>query len=325
MKDGQTHAFPAAFMRQDVEELERFPNEETMRIKLDFVRRQSPDSLSVMELKSPIELRIAEKMLTFPKLGGPEWGIKLSTEFHMTNDSYLFRSSPGPGRLPLYEGKMMHQFTHQWSAGRYFVDEAEARHSLIRKGVDDEGQVLDYQQYCLGYRDIASSTNERSLIATILPKFTFKGNKVPIVTTKMASLDLLYLCGVLNSYCTDWHVRQRITSTLNFFYLYQTPAPLRLENVKVSNIAARLICTTSEYADLWQEVEGTTWSLDQVATKETERNQLRAQLDAQVAKLYGLTEEEFVYILSTFPIVDKDQKLATINAFRDLANNKVNL
>ncbi|MEG4235939.1 Eco57I restriction-modification methylase domain-containing protein [Microcoleus sp. Pol11C3] len=44
-KGDQTEGFPAVFMRHDVKELIQFPNVDTPIIKLDFLRRLSPDSL----------------------------------------------------------------------------------------------------------------------------------------------------------------------------------------------------------------------------------------------------------------------------------------
>lgn len=38
-----------------------------------------------------------------------------------------------------------------------------------------------------------------------------------------------------------------------------------------------------------------------------ERQFLRARLDALVARVYGLTAPEFAYILTTFPLLDRDQ------------------
>jgi hypothetical protein len=40
------------------------------------------------------------------------------------------------------------------------------------------------------------------------------------------------------------------------------------------------------------------------------------ELDAIIAHLYGLTDEEFAYILTTFPLVSDDIKTATLEAFR---------
>ncbi|CCI01054.1 MAG: hypothetical protein O9324_01260 [Microcystis sp. LE19-84.1B] len=55
-------------------------------------------------------------MSRFPLLGEtlPDTGnLKLTQELQMTNDSHLFKTEPAKGRLPLWEGKMIHQFTHR--------------------------------------------------------------------------------------------------------------------------------------------------------------------------------------------------------------------
>ena len=63
---------------------------------------------------------------------GNPWGVKFSTMFHMSNDSKLFRTREqleadgwvlegnhfvrdDDRYLPLYEGKMIHQFDHRWA------------------------------------------------------------------------------------------------------------------------------------------------------------------------------------------------------------------
>src|SRR5260370_42513653 len=55
------------------------------------------------------------------------------------------------------------------------------------------------------------------------------------------------------------------------------------------------------------------------ATKPGERARLRAELDGIIAHLYGLTEEEFTHILSTFPLVEQSAKDAALDAYRVLA------
>jgi predicted HTH transcriptional regulator len=54
-------------------------------------------------------------------------------------------------------------------------------------------------------------------------------------------------------------------------------------------------------------------------TDEKERAKLRAELDGMIAHLYGVTEEEFAYILTTFPIVPQPVKDAALAAYRELA------
>lgn len=56
-------------------------------------------------------------------------------------------------------------------------------------------------------------------------------------------------------------------------------------------------------------------------TDPQERAQLRAELDGMIAHIYGLTEAEFAYVLSTFPLVAEPVKAAALNAFRDIEGN----
>jgi hypothetical protein len=80
--------------------------------------------------------------------------------------------------------------------------------------------------------------------------------------------------------------------------------------------AAKLICISPEFSELWEEVMKSKWDITLVTTDVDERNSLRSELDSIVACVYGLTEYEFEYILSTFPIVPVAQKQATLAAFR---------
>lgn len=43
-----------------------------------------------------------------------------------------------------------------------------------------------------------------------------------------------------------------------------------------------------------------------------------------IAHLYGITESEFAYILTTFPIVPEPVKLAALNAYRDVKLGLIN-
>ena len=80
--------------------------------------------------------------------------------------------------------------------------------------------------------------------------------------------------------------------------------------------AARLICSTQEFNNLAKEAG--IGSHKQGVTDAVERARLRAELDGLVAHLYGLTEAEFAYILTTFPLVKEPVKIAAQNAYRDV-------
>ena len=92
--------------------------------------------------------------------------------------------------------------------------------------------------------------------------------------------------------------------------------PISYRRNKVPVLAARLICTAPEFDALARQV-GLKSHKDGV-TDPQQRAKLRAQLDALIAHLYGLTEKEFTHILTTFPLVPQETKDAALAEFRKM-------
>jgi hypothetical protein len=320
-KGGATQTFPAAFMRHDVSELEGFPRDHSMSLSIEMIRKLSPDSLSILELKDSLDLSIVEKMLRFPRIGDESespWHLTLHREFHMTDDSGLFRTQRSPGSIPLFEGKMIGQFFNELAEPRFWIKEKEGRKALLGSQ-RDRGEVLAYQRYRFAYRAIARSTDTRTLICTIIPP-CFTGNSLNICDTLDVKTQL-FCASALNSFSCDWFLRQMVSANLNMFYIYQLRVP-RLEESHESFLpivvrAARLVCTNAEF-DLLAKKVGMK-SHKEGATDPAERAGLRAELDGKIAHLYGLSEEEFTHILSTFPLVEQSVKDAALEAYREFA------
>lgn len=327
-KGGKTTSFPAAFMRHDVQELERFPKEGGLDISVELVRKLSPDSLSVMEFKSDIDVRIAKKMLKFPLLGEKVQNfapIHFAREFDMTqnNASKLVKDKPSQGYVPLYEGKMIWQFDHCYSEPNFWANEKDLRKFLIGKK-EGASELLSADCYRLAFRRQSASTNERTLVSTVLPPAFHADNLASILVvdeegeTLVSNIEQVYLAALLNSFCIDFSIRQRVTTNLNFFYMYQLPIPRLTEKDSVFSPiverAAKLICTTPEYDALAKEIG--LGSHKNGVRDEAQRAALRAELDGLVAHLYGLTEDEFAHILSTFPLVADPVKSAAMEAYR---------
>ncbi|MCG3167248.1 MAG: hypothetical protein POELPBGB_03035 [Bacteroidia bacterium] len=298
--------------------------EDFIKLSPELIAKLSPDALSVMEFHGEIDKTIVDKMVKFPALGDElknTWSLKIGSEFHMTSDSYLFKTSPTKKSLPLYEGKMINQFEHNTSLAKYFIDEKEGRQAVLGMRNEDEGDTLPYQNYRLGFRAVAGNTNSRTIIVGAIPKNVFCGNSL-LVSENLLGSDLVFAQAILNSFIVDFYARQMVTNNINMFYIYQLPVPRLKPNDKwykaIVERAVKLICTTSEFGDLWEEVMKTKWTEKESAKEDYERNKLRAELDGIIAHIYGLTEEEFTYILSTFPIVPQPQKVASHNAYRDV-------
>ena len=140
-----------------------------------------------------------------------------------------------------------------------------------------------------------------------------------------SSLPPRYLClaaAFFDSYVFDFLIRSKITNHLNMFYVFQMPVPRLTEKdppfAPIVERAARLICTTPEFDALAKQVG--LKSHKDGATDPAQRAKLRAELDALIAHLYGLTEQEFAHILSTFPLVPHETKDAALVEFRKISN-----
>ena len=120
----------------------------------------------------------------------------------------------------------------------------------------------------------------------------------------------LFLCAALNSLVLDYIIRYKVSTTLNMFYMYQLPLPRGAPGNPYFDAivprAARLTCTRPEFAELWQAVMGEVWTPASGATAPVARQQLRNELDALAAHLYGLSRSEFAHILDAFPLVFPD-------------------
>jgi hypothetical protein len=209
---------------------------------------------------------------------------------------------------------------------RFWIVEKEGRDAVIGRRANDAGQVLSYQKYRFGIRAIGRTTDSRTLIVGPIPKGAFCGNSILVLDREgstsrdFTDTEVVLAQGLLNSMAVDYYIRQMVSANLNMFYIYQLPIPRLAEEDAVFwpivKRTARLICTTPEFDDLAKEVG--LKSHKDGATDPVEHGKLRAELDGLIAHLYGLTEEQFAHILSTFPLVPEPVKAAALYAYRDV-------
>ena len=277
------------------------------------------------------------------------WPVRYNRMFDMTNDSHLFRTAselqaegyyPVQGNrwkrgeelyLPLYQGRMIHQFDHRANSVRvnpesthnpYLSEEVTtAQHAdpdflpqtqyWVPSG-DVEDALPESRGHALGFRDIARPTDVRTVIASIVPWAGY-GNTVPLLLGEDA-LAVTCLVANLNAICVDFVTRQKAQSThLNWYIVEQLPvvAPEDYDKQFGSTTARelvrdhvlRLTYTAHDMApfarDLGYDGEPYTWD-------EEERRHLRARLDALYFHLYGLSSDDAGYVLETFPIVRRE-------------------
>jgi len=320
---------PAAFAREDIKKLEQFPDDESIWLDIETIRRLSPMSLMVTELKSKFDLQIREKSLRFPFVNEhveTVWNCALGTEFSITGQSRMFTNdSQDNFSLALYDGETIWQFQHEHNRPKQWVNETTGRKHLMGKRTEDSGQQLSYQRFRLCFRDVARSTDRRSVISTIVPPNVFVADTLNVFFEPSTCSEMLILCAMLNSAVVDWLIRPLIDRHVNIFHVKETRIPRLMPGDRffdaIVRRAAQLICTAPEYDDLAAEVG--LGSHHNGVTDPAGRAKLRAELDGIIAHIYGLSEDEFAYVLSAFPLVAGSVKAAALDAYRAVARGAV--
>jgi hypothetical protein len=310
--------------RYDIEELAHFPAAGSVCISASLIRRLSPDICAIAEFRSTIDMQICEKMVCYPFLNermDDRWNVMLSQDIHINHNNRILHVKPDDGYLPLYEGRMIQQFIPQIAQPRYWIKETDGRAAILGHELD-KGHRLGYQGYRLGYRTITGSNNERTLVATALPPNVFAGNTLNVTGKNLAAQDMLFLLALLNSFVVDFMIRLRVSMHITMHDVYQLPIPRLTKDdsacFPIVERAARLMCVTSEFKDLWNAVMDVPWSLTLAATTFADRARTRAELDGLIAHLYALSEAQFTSLLATFPMVPEPIKVTTHNAYRDV-------
>jgi len=340
-KGKMTSEFYTGFMLHDFNQLRKI-RDNGLKLNVSLIEKFSPDTLSIMEFDNKKEIDTTLKIFSeLPLLGknfDNTWNAVFQRELdHVSHHSLL---QLNPTSIPVFEGKMIHHYYNKYDVPQYWLNENEAE-----KYYQNSNQ--DWRKYRLAYRAIASSTNETTLISTILPKNVATLRSLRVIqlvkiseNTKNA-FDLinpseqLFLCGLMNSFILNFVIRRKVTTNISAFYIDQLPVPrLKGGNWFFDQIiprVCRLICVDDDYANLWDNtfqkswknystVDGGTSQLSDWTTlsdiwnascgvqgwNETkhdigDRAQLRCELDALVAYLYGLDKLDLEYILSTFP------------------------
>jgi len=228
--------------------------------------------------------------------------------------------------LPLYEAKLMHQFTHRWAT---YVDDGSTRGMTLDELGDpttlpmprywvDEREVaarLDFwnQEWLLGFRDIARSTDERTSIFSLLPRVAV-GHKAPLAFIDFQTIWAPAIMANADSFVFDYIARQKICGTnLAFFYLKQLPLipPHTYTRELLDFIVPRVLELTYTAWDLQPFAQDVGYDGAPFVWDEERRFLMRCELDALYFHLYQIQRDDVDYIMDTFPIVKRKDIKAT--------------
>ena len=182
------------------------------------------------------------------------------------------------------------------------------------------------QQSCppwlMGWRDITNATNERTVIASVVP-LAGVGHTMPLFFTTQTPAHNAALLGNLGALVLDFCARVKVGGThLTYGYFKQFPIlpPDRYTEADLAYIVPRVLELTYTAHDLagWARDLGHNGPPFPFAPER--RAQLRAELDAYYARLYGLTRDELRYILDPAAVLGDDYPSET---FRVLKNKEL--
>lgn len=314
----------------------------------DF-RLINPNSLTCPVFRSERDAELTKKLYRVAPVliednspDGNPWGLFFHTRFfHMAEDSHYFLPSSNTQGVAVYEAKMMHLYDHRWATydesgeesrdcsilekskpffeptPRYRVDESEFVKRVSDANIGSGGA------YFISWRWITNATNERTVIASVLPRVAVS-NSLPTIffSTSLDPNRIACFVANLSSIVLDYCARQKIGGTnMTLGLLKQLPvfSNAHYSNADLSFISPRVLelTYTSSSMGTWARDLGYADSPFQFLPER--RAVLRAELDAYFAKLYGLSRDELRYILDPTEIEGADYPSET---FRVLKKNE---
>ena len=259
----------------------------------DFLARLSGgDDLGVPELTDATDLRIVDRVASaHPWLSAPEgWRARFGRELNASDDRGAFVPATGSRTSrPVLEGKQISPF-------RVAIDQ-----STLEVASPAAFQARVPRRPRLAYRDVASATNRLTLIAAIVPARAVTTHTLFCLRTPMTTERQLVLCALLNSFVANYLVRLRVNTHVTAALMSRLPVPWIEEGTEeeaaLLDLGERLMEGREAVEDMPEY----------------------AELQAVVAKLYGLNREEFERIVGRFPLIPiavREAAVARFNARR---------
>ncbi len=331
-KGGKTAAIRTAFMRRRLEdwaEAEKFATPYTH----EQISRFSPGSYALLEVATVEDLTLMDMLsLNAPVLGEM---VGFTQQYDMTGDSKYFpplptwqtrgyhpnefdiwKDSSSGVALPVLEGRMIDHFdaaSKAWVSGRgrsaVWEDVPDGIKSIKPQFLIDYASYADSQcrieGYSFFYMKIASATNARSLIGTIVRDLPSVYSICVLRNDALPLVAWLCLGAYLNSFMFDFVVRLRLVGlNITGYILRETPVviiPSVLHN-HMARIVGCLCFSHIRYAPEWLKIRQDnllTVSWKRLwAVSSHERLRSRCVLDAAISAISGVTQHQLQKILA---------------------------
>jgi hypothetical protein len=170
----------------------------------------------------------------------------------------------------------------------------------------------------VAFRDVTNRTNSRTVLACLIPARVLLTNTAPYLAfAPGGEADQATCLAIMNSIAFDWQARKFVELHVNFFILEALSVPIldRDDFVAIAEDAARLSCPDLRFADFAKAFDVKPQELDNA-----ERDRLRADVDARVARAWRLTTEDLRVMFEDFTLdsVSSDYRRLVLQRFAEL-------
>ena len=247
------------------------------------------------------------------------WRARPYTELHATNDKKYMEmvETPEDGWWPVYGGRSFDIWEpdtgsyYAWAIPDKVLERLKGKRDWARRYsnsvfyefddeyLDDEGTHAVFHPR-IAFRDMTRATDTRTARVALIPPNVAITNKGPyMIWVRGDQKDEAYLLGVMSSIPFDWYSRRFVETAMNFHILegLPVPRPERTDTLwqRVVELAGRLAAVDDRYAE-WADAVG----VECGPLDPDEKDVMIFELDAVVAHLYGLSEDQLTHIFETF-------------------------
>ncbi|AUG49534.1 hypothetical protein BVU17_18300 (plasmid) [Haloarcula taiwanensis] len=201
---------------------------------------------------------------------------------------------------------------------KQFVNDLLDEHRGKPLSMDDV--LPDFTEYRIVYRDITNATNERTMVATVLPKdiacvHTLQTFSPYVIQPEEDNLsdyplhsaynraysnqELFVIVGLFNSIPFDFLMRTKIERHLVRFKLQESQMPRLTEGDDWFEYIWRRAYQLNTYGSPFDEMRERLDEVEPVTNLE-ERKRLRTEIDAAAFHAYGLGRDETKFVLDDF-------------------------
>lgn len=246
----------------------------------------------------------------FPCGSSGRWRCFPVAELNETNDKALWDGAIAGD--PLWKGESFDQFDPHGDGERPLPDTPE-RQSAVTKarpgmksllaaelpvGERKRAQRAEIGRARVVFTDVTQRDNSRTVVACLVPPGVFLVNSAPYLAfARGDDRDRGACLGVLNSLPFDWQARRYAEVHMNFFILEGLVVPDLddADYAAVAEASARLSCVDDRFADFAAATGVPCGPLTADA-----RERLRVEIDARVARAWGLDDDDLQLLLGDF-------------------------